>query len=128
VLWNLEYEKEMKPVSSFWNRLEVSLKNVNASDIPFTDGLSKHDLRTVTKNSLTEGHVPKIVTNIYHRITKHIGKNPVLLQEVWKEVGTVFIRKFNVFLQRVRASYQNEEVNITSKFLEGVFLKIGSSK
>ena len=66
VIWNMNYEKEMSPITSFWKLLEQSVQKItNMTDIPFTNGLSKHDLRTITQQYLTKEKIPKILDNIY---------------------------------------------------------------
>lgn len=92
--WSFNYEKEMSVTIQFWDKLDSAYESSSSrSDVQFMNGLSKHDLRNITKNFLVETKLPKTLNALLDRVKKHFNKNSALVEKIW---GKMEVRLYSV--------------------------------
>jgi hypothetical protein len=121
VSWHVHYELEA--LSGFWRRMDEQLRSARLEDLPFVAGLSKHDLRALSREHLQVRALNKGVTAMFHRLQKHLPHNEVLLRVVWRALHKYFVAKWRLFEERVELCYPSERLPVSQAQVHAMFAK-----
>eukprot|EP00808_Paulinella_micropora_P007567 g7670.t1 len=125
--WSIKYE--MKEVSRFWDLLEENLKLTEAPDeIPYTEGLSKAQLRELCQVHLNTKQLNISVIKLAKRVQKHFATNPALKGLVWDRLTQRFLQRYIAFDRLVLKCYQNEQLQMSGDVVLSIFMRVGETE
>ncbi|XP_043709622.1 exocyst complex component SEC3A-like [Telopea speciosissima] len=99
----------------FARKIEELMYTITPEEIPFQLGLSKMDLRKMSKSSLSG--VDKSISAMYRKLQKNLTSEE-LLPSLWDKCKKEFLDKYDSFAQLVAKIYPNETIQSVAEMKE----------
>jgi hypothetical protein len=120
IKWHMEYA--MPDAVQFWDLMESQLNAVSQpSDLPFTSGLTKQNLKKICTKYLDQKLLADKVKEIWDRIIKHYGTCPDLAIKIWEETKSHFLERYQRFEKIVSDCYRGEKLPLELSQVRGIF-------
>jgi hypothetical protein len=120
IKWHMEYA--MPDAVQFWDLMESQLLAVSQpSDLPFTPGLSKQNLKKICTKYLDQKLLSEKIKEMWDRVLKHYGTCPDLAMRIWEDTKSQFIERYQRFEQIVSDCYRGEKLPLDIGQVRGIF-------